>query len=540
MRVIPRPFLALAAALVVASPLRAQRTLPDLRAEATASSEVERYLRVLQVSGQAPLYPWSIRAFSPAEVDRLVPDSAAHPWAARLAPAADSAAAKGGPQLQMLRPGLQAIYNTAYPQGMNDGAIWAGRGGTVAATAGFALRWGVLSVRVEPMVVWAQNRSFDLMANGQADSLRFADPENPRTIDLPQRFGDGAFTRLDPGQSTARIDVKGFAAGVSTANQQWGPTADFPLLLGTNAAGFPHAFLGTSNPWNVGIGRIHGRLVWGSLSQSDFSSMPEDSSRRFMTGIMGVFMPRGLNGLEIGGARFFHTLWPEGGLTFDDFLEPFNALFKQNVPETGEGPDDRSSADNQLASVFVRWVLPSAGFEAWAEYAREDHSWDLQDLLLEPDHFAAYTLGARKVWRRGTSLVSVRGELVEAQPSNLLNVRNQGRFYRHAFTRQGHTVGGQILGSPAAYGGAGSVLMVEKYMPGGHWSFDWTRNRVRGLATPTGSTGVDVVHSLGAQGVLFTGRADLTGGLRASYELNRNGGEDAWNLGLTIGARIGF
>ena len=64
-------------------------------------------------------------------------------------------------------------------------AVWAGRGGTIPATAGFALRWGVLSVRVEPIVVWAQNRSFDLMANGQVDSLRFAGPENPLTIDLP-------------------------------------------------------------------------------------------------------------------------------------------------------------------------------------------------------------------------------------------------------------------------------------------------------------------------------------------------------------------
>src|SRR5689334_2172505 len=149
----PRPFLVLAAAvLVVVSPLRAQRTLPDLAAEATAGSDAERYLRVLQVAGAAPLYPWSIRAFSPRELDRLVPDSAAGPWAARFAPAA----AARGPRLEMLRPSLRAIYNTAYPQGMNDGPLWAGRGGTLSATAGFALRWGALSVRVEPQVFWAQ------------------------------------------------------------------------------------------------------------------------------------------------------------------------------------------------------------------------------------------------------------------------------------------------------------------------------------------------------------------------------------------------
>src|SRR5829696_4791719 len=123
MTVASRPFLALAAAaLVVAPPLRAQGTSPDLRPEATAGSEAERYLRVLQVAGVAPLYPWSLRAFSPAEVDRLASGSAPHPWSSRLPPA-DSA--RGGVRGGLLRPSLRGVYNTAYPLGWNDGAVWA-------------------------------------------------------------------------------------------------------------------------------------------------------------------------------------------------------------------------------------------------------------------------------------------------------------------------------------------------------------------------------------------------------------------------------
>lgn len=533
----PRPFLAFAAAaLALAAPLRAQA--PDLRAEATAGSEAERYLRLLQVSGAAPLYPWSIRSFSPRELDRLGAVSGDHPWAARLP--ADSAR---GPRLVLLRPALRAVYNTAYPQGGNDGAVWAGRGGTLSATVGASLRWGALSVRVEPIVFWAQNRAFALMPNGLPDSARFRDPDNPASIDLPQRFGDGAYWRVDPGQSTARLDARGFALGVSTANQQWGPSADLPLILGTNAAGFPHAFLGTSSPWRIGIGRLHGRVVWGSLEQSRWSSMGPDSSRRLMTGVVAVFTPRGLDGLEIGGSRFFHRPWPEGGLTWSYLTEPFQSLFKTGLPENGEGAEELVSAKNQLASVFLRWVLPKAGFESWAEFAREDHSWDLQDFLLQPDHDGAYALGARKVWRRGASLVSLRGELLDAQPSALANVRRQTVFYRHTFEKQGHTERGQILGSPAAYGGGGSVVALDRYFPGGRWTLDWTRTRVRGLRTtptaPQGSAGVDVVHSLGAEAVLLRGATDLVLGMRGSYELNRNGGDDAFNLGATLGVRVG-
>jgi hypothetical protein len=541
MQVASRPFLALAtAALVVAAPLRAQQPLPDLRAEATAGSEAERYLRLLQVAGVAPLYPWSLRAFSPAEIDRLTPGSAAHPWAARLPPADSAHGLRGG----LLRPSLRAFYNTGFPQGGNDGALWVGRGGTLAATAGVALRWGALSVRLEPVAFWTQNRDFALAPNGQADSLRFNDPESPLTIDFPQRFGDGAYWRVDPGQSTVRLDAKGFALGVSTANQQWGPSADLPLILGTNAAGFPHAFLGTSSPWRVGIGRVHGRVVWGSLAQSPYSTMRGDGSRRLMTGVVAVFTPRGLDGLEIGGSRFFHRPWPAGGLTLSDLAEPFQAFFKTGLPENGEGSADIGQPKNQLASAFARWVLPRAGFEAWAEFGREDHNWDLKDLLLEPDNNSAYAFGARKVWRQGTSLVSLRGELLEAQAGDIIAVRRQSLFYRHAYEHQGHTEYGQILGSPSAYGGSGSVVMLEKYTPAGRWSLDWTRSRVRGLraapALPEGSAGVDVVHSLGAEAVLFSGRTDAVFGLRGSYELNRNGGDDAFNLNASLGLRVGL
>jgi hypothetical protein len=538
MRLRLRPLAALAAALAAAMPAAAQAG-PDLRAEATAGSEAERYLRVLQVAGQAPLYPWSLRAFSPRELDRVAP-APAGPWAARFAP--DSGR---GPRVVLLRPTAQAIYNTAFPEGGNDGAVWAGRGATLSATAGAALRWGPLSLRLEPVVFWAQNRRFALMPNGMADSLRFRDPDNPANIDLPQRFGDGAFARLGPGQSTARVDLAGVAVGVSTANMVWGPGEDLPLILGTNAAGFPHVFLGTSTPWNVGIGRVHGRLVWGSLSQSRWSPVPADSGRRLMTGIVGTFTPRGLNGLELGGSRFFHSPWPRGGITFADLRQPLEGIFKAGLSQTGQGPDLRSDNVNQLASAFARWVLPRTGFEAWAEYAREDHNWDLQDFILEPDHSAGYLLGARKVWTRGDgSLVSLRGELVDAEPSNLMSVRFQGQFYHHSNERQGHTENGQLLGSLAAYGGSGSVLALDGYTRRGRWTVDWSRTRLRGLrATPTsapGTAGVDVVTTFGGEAVVFRGAADAVAGLHGVYELNRNGGRDAFSVNARLGVRIGL
>lgn len=534
------------AALSLGLPLRAQEAAgaPWVRNEVFTGSEMERYLRVLQVAGEAEWYPWSVRGFSPAEVDRLLPGDSTHPWARRYDLQRDTA---GGLQLHWVRPRAEAIVNSTFPYGNNDGPVWAGRGLTTAVSAGFSLRSGPLSLTVAPIALWAQNASFALMPNGWTGPRSFADGANPNTIDLPQRFGDGAVARIDPGQSTLRLDLPVVAVGISTANQAWGPAGEYPLLLGNNAAGFPHLFLGTSAPLNVGIGRVHGRIVWGRLDQSEYSPVQGEEDRRFMSGLVALFSPAGLDGLEIGGARFFHTPWPEDGLELGNFTKPLEGLLKSGLPDTGVGPDGRSDADNQLASVFARWAFPASGFEAYGEYAREDHNYDFRDLVLEPDHDSAYLLGFQRAWERSDSRwFALRGELLNAQITHLAQVRDQYVFYVHSFTRQGHTQQGQLLGSPAVYGGAGALLAGDYYHPGGRWSVSWRREirserEVYPAAVPDmDRAGLDVLHTLGAEALFFRGRFDISAGVSGGYNLNRNFGDDAFNLNATLGVRAGI
>src|SRR5437867_10409051 len=52
-------------------------------ADIFAGGELENYLRYLQTLREVPLYPWGARAFSPVELDHLVPADTSHPWAAR-------------------------------------------------------------------------------------------------------------------------------------------------------------------------------------------------------------------------------------------------------------------------------------------------------------------------------------------------------------------------------------------------------------------------------------------------------------------------
>jgi hypothetical protein len=439
-------------------------------------SDVENYVRALQTLGMVRRYPWSARSFSGHELRRLTVDSTAHPWSAHPS-LAGSPRRFGGLSVDVAPLKGTTWYNTALPYGMNDGAVWVGRGLTVAGSAGVSATWGPVELTLAPEVFWAQNRAFDLLPTG--DSTRpFADPLWPTDVDRPQRFGNESYGRADAGQSGIRVDLAGLALGVSNVHQAWGPMTEFPLIMGTNAPGFAHAFLGTSRPVNIGIGRVHGRVIYGRLEQSEFSPVATLNPSRFGSGMVAVFEPRFLPGLELGASRFFHVVWPDSGLESRYFTHIFQSFLKQRIGEVfAPFPGDpNSSTDNQLASVFARWVLPGGGFELYGEFGREDHNRDPRDLMLEPDNNAAYGLGARKAWNRDGCLLVARAEVVNLATSVLGRHRAQHAWYRHTFTQQGHTNHGQLIAAPGIVGsGAGATAALEQYTPLGLRRVAWTR-----------------------------------------------------------------
>src|SRR3989454_9381551 len=188
--------------------------------EVFVGSDLESYLRTLQLLGVVPLYPWGIRSFSQREIARLAPRDTALPWATRY-----EFGGSDWPRIALLRPGLTLRGNSAFPFGANDGAVWAGRGLTTALDAGVSAGYGALTMTIAPLAFRAENASFTLMP-GDTGRGAFREPFYGQiavgTIDLPQRFGDRPYGMVDPGQSTVRVDAFGVAAGGSTANLDWG------------------------------------------------------------------------------------------------------------------------------------------------------------------------------------------------------------------------------------------------------------------------------------------------------------------------------
>ncbi len=557
--------LAVVAALVVAVDLRAQDTTTrQVKPRDTTAREAphhvmvgsddENYLRYLQDAGLAAPYPWSLREFSQKELAKLAVRRGSHPWSGK----GDYKDNPSRFSFKVLPVNVVFRFNSAFPYGSNDGAVWAGRGLTSAIDMGFAFRAGPLSATFNPIAFRAENRAFQLQPTGVSGTGIYADPLSPTAIDRPQKFGASAYSRVDLGETTVRIDLLGLAAGVSTANMGWGPMELYPYILGGNAPGFPHAFVGTSSPLPIWIGRLHGRLVWGRLEQSAYSPVTgtsyysselEAGTNRFVSGVVGVFEPRGVPGLELGAARFFHSVWPRTGIPRSYFTKPFEAILKSALRGSAgfAGGSDAGVGDNQLASVFARWVFPSNGFEVYGEYGREDHNYDKRDLLQEPDHSRTYGLGLRKVISSDSlHLSAFRTELINYELPTLARHRGEGGIYVHGILRQGHTNRGQLLGSDAGVGtGAGWLVAWDKFDRHGQTTFSWSRTirEQAGTFFVTGTPGLtvnDVSHVFSAQRARYVGSVETIASLTVVRELNRQFLRDAWNVNSIGGLKIHF
>jgi len=246
-------------------------------------------------------------------------------------------------------------------------------------------------------------------------------------------------------------------------------------------------------------------------------------------------------GLELGLARFFHLPYRVGEPAGDFWRKPFEAFFSKG----NYVPGDSAFADNQLASVFFRWVFPHSGFEVYGERGYEDVFYDLREFIENLDHDREYMLGLQKVFRtRPGGFDVVKAELVNYQLSTLALIRGEGFVYVHGTLRQGHTNRGQLLGaSPGVGAAAASTLSWGRYSSESRTAFTLRRivrdqrgnYPVTGVVDPRGS---DVIVAAGLERMRFGRVVDLGAKVEVMDDLNRDFSRDVANLNLQLTARL--
>ncbi len=513
----------------------------DLGGDLVVGGEAERYLRVLQLAGLAPTQPWTIRPLSPLGEKGFVA-SGDHPWKDRWN--ADSSS--GNPTWGFLRPAVKLVYNSSFPYQDNDGPAWAGRGLTTELQGGIAAHVWRFRLQLAPIVFLAQNQAFTLAPNGATGKGQYADARFPGYIDAPQRFGPNAYGRVDPGNSTLSLDLPGTIVGVSNAAQSWGPARDFPLVLSGNSGGFLHAFAATKSPLNLGIVGLHFRLIGGRLSASDYAPVPSVSVNRWASALVMTIVPHGVEGLELGAARFIEGQSLRGYPTVHQVARLFTGGF------SGTGALNVAS-ENQLGSAFFRWAFPRAGIEVYGEYYRDDFSLDFRRFLQYPDDYATYNFGLQRVLHASAGRIRTFGfEIVNGELSSS-NRGERGDLatrtlstplppYIHSDVTQGHTNHGLLLGSPEAYGGAGWRVSVDQFDTRGRTSLSLERSlRLDWLPGSTDAAQLqpDVLWALRAEAMRFAGDREYTLSIAPMIDLNRNlqPGHDVLNLRVAFSVR---
>lgn len=360
-------------------------------------------------------------------------------------------------------------FNSKRPEGLNNGAMIPARGYQTMLSGGLFARYGWLSIQLMPEFVWAANTEFEGFPAAHSNELwkgyyNFAH----RYIDLPERFGEKPYQKAFWGQSSIRISKGAFSLGLSNENLWWGPGLKNALIMTNNAPGFKHLTLNTLKPVKTPIGSFEGQLIAGRLETSGFPGMdtlalllhgvkytPKSYDWRYLNGVLLSYQPRWIPGLFVGASRVFQTYHELMGNTLYDYLPVVIPLRKK-----ASGND----VADQLAALFIRLVAPKDHLEIYIEYGRGDHSYDLRDFLLEPEHSSGYLVGVRKlvpIARRDHEYIDLQLEITQLEAHVTVAKRTFARWYNHAPIVHGYTHMGQMLGAGIGSGSNMQNLQVS-------------------------------------------------------------------------------
>lgn len=345
-----------------------------------------------------------------------------------------------------------AQYNTGYPRPQQDGLRWAGRGASSSFMAGVGFHWKLVSAQLAPIASFQQNTDFETLRTTNPQLSPFADYFHQAVLDEPQRFGDRSFWWLGFGQSFLRLDTHGVGIGFSTENVRWGPARRNPLLMSSAGPGIPHLFVSTSKPIDVRIGTVEADAMWGRLHESDYFDTRSDNNQSLFAGVVVSFAPYN-SGLTLGVSRAY--LDATIGSLSRQLLKPYT-----NV--------SANSRENQLLSGFVRWKFSASLAEVYGEFARDDHWENMNDLLLEPDHSRAYTIGVEKLFRKDSNrgLLRITAEMTNLNRSETWQSgRGRVSFYTHGGANHGYTQRGQQIGAPISTGSDAQYIAIDYVKP---------------------------------------------------------------------------
>ena len=363
---------------------------------------------------------------------------------------------------------LQTEGNSDHPYGWNDGPMIPSKGFQFLMSGGLYLQYGPLSVQLKPEIVSADNSDFETFNKNQYDVIfaRYYDIYN--NIDLPVRFGTNGYAHAFWGQSSIRLNFKAWSFGLSTENLWWGPGIRNSLLMSNSAPGFAHLTLNTSRPLKTSIGSFEGQLIAGRLTNSGLPPLvpdhaffgtnlyvPKPDDWRYLSGIVITWQPKWIPGLFLGYDQSAQV-YGKSLSGIKSYLPIFSSV------KSTTAPNNQINSQDQLSSMFARWIWFQEHAEVYFEYGHYNNSDDLYQSLLRPNNTRAYTFGLRKLLpfkNRPDQNIMLGVEVTQLGSTSTTGVTQGLEWYVSRGIRQGYTNFGQMLG--AGIGPGGNIQAID-------------------------------------------------------------------------------
>lgn len=340
----------------------------------------------------------------------------------------------------------QQQYNSDPSYAWNDGSLIPAKGYQTRLSFGVYASAGPLSIQLRPEFIFAENKPFRVIRSHYSNA------------DLPYRFGDKSYSKATWGQSSIRLTFDPVSFGISNENLWWGPGIKNSLLMSNTAAGFKHITLNTSRPIRTPVGHVEAQIVAGRLEKSGFGNLAPDKWR-YLSGLVLSYQPKWVPGLFLGLTRSFQS-YANDVDSFGDYFPlftPFQKINDKNQSSLG------TDARDQLTSLFARWAITESKAEIYFEYGLNDHSYNIRDFLMSPEHSRSYTIGLRKLvpFQKKDKFFQFDAEITRLEQSIDRIMRQAGEWYTHSPIVHGYTHSGEVLGAGIGPGGNSQIVDIS-------------------------------------------------------------------------------
>lgn len=317
--------------------------------------------------------------------------------------------------------------NTNYPFAANNGAFMQIRGSQFLIRTGVNYRYKFFETQIAPEVL---------------------------------HIGNLNSTTITSGSSFIKFHIGAISIGVSSENLWWGPGIHTALLMSNNAPGFSHAFVGTNKPIKTPIGHFEFKLIGAKLTSNRNLGYENNYNRnwnlnddwRYLNAYVVSWQPKWVKGLFLGMTRSLQQYGEQVESQSSGFVSKYLPVLVLALQKKNNFGDDTLNRD-QLASFFLRWVLPKSNSEFYIEFGKNDYGVNIRDYLMAPSHSNAYTVGFRKLLPKTfDNYVQLNAELTQMTQSPDRIVRSAGNWYVHGQIFQGYTHQNQIIGAGAGFG----------------------------------------------------------------------------------------